>query len=368
MRVPAASEAFTTSLLTRILDAAHRNQPGVEGDWGLALPLSRRRRALDAVERIGARGRFARRHYEPDVAGPVLAEITGLAPGLARTSELLADDLSRELLLDVLCVRVLGDHHVRLPVSQAHVRDAAAELDATSREAEAVEHTRDHAPLHRYRVRGRGGDVRLIGRAFMVHEFFGEEQYALDRDGVTVAAGPGDTVIDAGGGWGETALYFADAVGPHGRVVSFEFAPDNLRLMRAGLELNPSLAERIEVVPHPTWDYPGQAMRFDEAGGQTILAGHGQSEARTETIDNVCAGTAVDFIKLDVEGAEMPSLRGAEQTIRAHRPALAVSVYHSVSDMVDVPAWVNGLDLGYRLFLQHRWPGPAETILFAQPA
>ena len=297
----------------------------------------------------------------------MLAEITGQAEGLARTSELLADDRSRELLLDVLCVRVLGDHHVRLPVSQSDVRDAAAELDATAREAEAVEQTRGHGPLHRYRVQGAGGDVRLIGRAFMVHEFFGERQYALDRDGVAIAARPGDTVVDGGGGWGETALYFADAVGPEGRVVSFEFVADNLRVLNASLELNPRLADRIQVVPHPVWHSHGQTLRFDDAGGQTMVGDQGQSQARSETIDHVCRGAAVDFIKLDVEGAEMAALRGAEQTIRAHRPALAVSVYHSVSDMVDVPAWIDGLDLGYRLYLEHRWPGPAETILFARP-
>ncbi len=368
MNVPADPEAFTTRLFTRLLDAAHRNQPGVEGDWGLGLALTRRRRALDALERAAAPGRFARRHYEPEVAAPVLADITTHAPGLARTSELLADDRSRELLLDVLCVRVLGEHHVRLPVSQADVRDAAAQLDATAREAEAVERTHTGEPLHRYRVRGAGGDVQLIGRAFMVHEFFGDEQYALDRGPVQMRARAGDTVVDGGGGWGETALYFADAVGPEGRVLSFEFVPDNLRLLSANLELNQRLAGQIEVVPNPLWHTADQTLRFDADGGQTVLAEHGAGEVRTESIDNFAGGRRIDLIKLDVEGAEMAALRGAEQTIRAHRPKLALSVYHSIADMAAIPAWVDDLDLGYRLYLDHRWPGPAETILFAQPA
>lgn len=359
--VSGAENAFTSALLTRVLAAAHRNQPGVEGEWGLAVPLTRRRRALDALERVGARGRFARRHYEPELAGPALAEIVAHADGLAAAADLFADDASRELLLDVLVARVLGEHHARLPVSQRDFRDAAERIVP---EAENVERNRDGTPLHRYRV----GDVRLIGLAFMVHEFFGEEQYALDRGGIRVAAEPGDVVVDAGGGWGETALYFADAVGDGGRVVAFEFVPDNLRLLEANLALNPRLRERVHVVPHPTWHTAGEPLRFDAAGAQTALAEQGRSEVLTQSIDSVCDGMRVDLIKLDVEGAEMATLRGAEQTIRAHRPKLALSVYHSIDDFVDIPAWVDGLDLGYRLYLDHRWPGPAETILFAQPA
>ncbi len=368
MKVSGAPNSFTSRLFTQVLDAAYRNQPGVEGEWGLALPLSRRRRALDALERAGAHGRFARRHYEPELAGPALAEISALAEGLERTSGLLADAASRELLIDVLCMRVLGEHHVTLPVSQSDVRAAAHRLDTTCREATAVDRAAGGEPLHRYRVAACGGDVRVIGRAFMVHEFFGEEQYALDREGVRVAAHAGDVVVDAGGGWGETALYFAAAVGDRGRVLTFEFVPDNLHLLQANLDLNPRLRDRVRVIAHPTWDTAGQTLRFDADGGQTTLGDRGASEALTETIDSACGGTRVDFIKLDVEGAEMATLRGAEQTIRAHRPKLALSVYHSVADLVDVPAWVHGLDLGYRLYLQHRWPGPAETILFAQPA
>lgn len=366
--VSGAENAFTSALLTRVLAAAHRNHPGVEGDWGLTRPLTRRRRALDALERLGAHARFARRHYEPDLAGPALAEIVAHADGLAATADLFADDASRELLLEVMVARVLGEHHARLPVTQRDYRAAVKRIDEQSREAEGVERNQHGTPLHRYCVTARGGEIRLIGLAFMVHEFFGEEQYALDRGGIRVAAEPGDVVVDAGGGWGETALYFADAVGDRGRVVAFEFVPDNLRLLEANLALNPRLRDRVEIVPHPTWHTAGESLRFDAAGGQTALAEQGRSEVLTQSIDSVCEGMRVDLIKLDVEGAEMATLRGAEQTIRAHRPKLALSVYHSIADMADIPAWVDDLGLGYRLYLDHRWPGPAETILFAQPA
>jgi len=181
-----------------------------------------------------------------------------------------------------------------------------------------------------------------------------------------VRAEPGDTVVDGGAGWGETALYFADAVGQTGRVLTFEFGPDNLRLLEANLALNPGLRDRVEIIPRPLWDAPDQPLRFDEAGGQTsVTGGSGTQEVLTQTVDAAAGGQAVDFIKLDVEGAEMAALAGAERTIRRDRPKLALSIYHSTADMAAIPTWVDDLGLGYRLYLDHRWPGPAETILFA---
>ncbi|HYI38647.1 MAG TPA: FkbM family methyltransferase [Thermoleophilaceae bacterium] len=367
--MPVAPEAFTSSLFARVLAGAHHNEPGVEGDWGMIAPITTRRRAVDALEAAGARAGMARRHYSPESSGRALAEIAAHAEGLARTSELLADDESRDLLLDILATRVLGDHHASLPVTQRNFRDAVQRIDADWREAEDVARSQYDMPLHRYRVAARGGEIRLLGVAFMVHEFFGEEQYAFERAGVRLRAGDGDVVVDGGGGWGETALYFADLVGPSGRVLGFEFSPQNLGIFERNMELNPRLRDRVEIVPHPVWDAVGEPLRFDDAGGQTSVAGNGGGqEVLTETIDHVAEGGRVDFIKLDVEGAEMAALRGAEQTIRAHRPTLALSIYHSIGDFVDIPAWVDGLGLGYRLYLDHRWPGPAETILFAQPA
>jgi hypothetical protein len=73
----------------------------------------------------------------------------------------------------------------------------------------------------------------------------------------------------------------------------------------------------------------------------------------------------VDFIKMDVEGAEVEALRGAENTIRKFRPKLAISVYHSISDFVDVFELISSLNLGYRFYLGHYTIHWYETILFA---
>ena len=68
---------------------------------------------------------------------------------------------------------------------------------------------------------------------------------------------------------------------------------------------------------------------------------------------------------MDIEGAEQPALRGAIQTLKRDRPRLAISLYHSMDDMVQIPRWIADLDRGYRFYLGHETIFDAETVLFA---
>jgi hypothetical protein len=74
----------------------------------------------------------------------------------------------------------------------------------------------------------------------------------------------------------------------------------------------------------------------------------------------------IDFIKMDIEGAELDALIGAERTIRSYRPQLAISVYHSLQDLVRIPKWIASLDLGYEFHLDHFTIHQEETILFSK--
>jgi hypothetical protein len=75
----------------------------------------------------------------------------------------------------------------------------------------------------------------------------------------------------------------------------------------------------------------------------------------------------VDFIKLDIEGAERNALNGMEMTIRQFKPKLAVCVYHRYDDIIVIPQFIKTLHPGYRLFLDHFYDGLTETVMFFLP-
>jgi hypothetical protein len=70
---------------------------------------------------------------------------------------------------------------------------------------------------------------------------------------------------------------------------------------------------------------------------------------------------------MDIEGAELAALKGAEAAIRKHRPKLAISVYHRPDDFQAIPRYLESLNLGYRYYLDHHTLYQNETVLFAAP-
>lgn len=74
----------------------------------------------------------------------------------------------------------------------------------------------------------------------------------------------------------------------------------------------------------------------------------------------------VDFIKMDIEGAEQQALRGAEESIRRFKPDMAITVYHSLEDFWQIPQYLDSLNLGYVFYLRHFTIHAEETVLFAR--
>jgi hypothetical protein len=101
------------------------------------------------------------------------------------------------------------------------------------------------------------------------------------------------------------------------------------------------------------------------ANSSSCIDVSGNVSIETDTIDHVTQGEKVSFIKMDIEGAELEALRGAQDTIRQHKPKLAICVYHKQEDLITLPHYILSLREDYRLYLRHYGDSCDELVLYA---
>ncbi len=93
---------------------------------------------------------------------------------------------------------------------------------------------------------------------------------------------------------------------------------------------------------------------------------HDYQALNIDTIDNLI-NEKIDFLKLDIEGAEQKALKGAKKTIKKYSPILAVCIYHKAEDWYKIPKIVLDINSNYDIYLRHYMEGIYETVIYFIP-
>lgn len=93
---------------------------------------------------------------------------------------------------------------------------------------------------------------------------------------------------------------------------------------------------------------------------------HNYQAQNIDTIDTIIK-EKIDFIKLDIEGAEQDALKGAKNTIKKYHPILAICIYHKAEDWYRVPQIVLEIESKYTIYLRHYMEGIYETVMYFIP-
>lgn len=349
---------FWPLLLAEVLPHCYKLLSDNTDLWRFQQRRSIQRRLKDQVLKALASLNF----FKPPVnyCGKLQAVLD--AGSFDRTMDLFEDDVSRELLVKLMAYRILGPRHYRLPTSSSDYWEKQRSVTEFIESRKVLYNGPHFGSLNLFNYNG----IRLIADALHILNTFIVEQYRLRR--VDIGVRTGDVVIDGGACWGDTSLYFARAAR---HVFAWECMTANLPLLYRNMGLNPQLASKITVVERAMWGKPRETLSFRFAGSGSHLALEAKGDRQdvvTDTIDNYVFENnvaQVDFIKMDIEGAEFNALRGAEATVRRFRPRLAICLYHSLADFNRIPQWIRDLGLGYRLYLDHFTIHEEESILFA---
>ncbi len=142
---------------------------------------------------------------------------------------------------------------------------------------------------------------------------------------------PGDLVVDIGAGKGEDTLVFSRGVGPNGKVIAIEAHPITFRCLRLFCEWNG--LDNVDAMHLAITDRPGPVEIETTGEWQANRIGEsyktGSAQVSGLTLDEVVRRanlTRIDFLKMNIEGAEMMAIRGIEQSLQITR-ALCISCH-----------------------------------------
>ena len=175
------------------------------------------------------------------------------------------------------------------------------------------------------------------------------------------------TIFDIGAWKGDTAYFFSKKCSDKARIYAFEPDENNYKVLlkiKDKYKLNNVIASNILFSNSET-----------EINFLSMDLNRPAVKMKSKTIDKFVEENnfeKIDYIKMDVEGAERNILEGAIKTIKKFKPSLAIAIYHGgklfMEDFYNIPIFIkNIINEDYEYYIRTFHPAGLETILFCKP-
>ena len=152
----------------------------------------------------------------------------------------------------------------------------------------------------------------------------------------------GSVAIDVGANVGLWTVNLAKAVGPAGRVLAFEPIPATFRILEQIVEdvVGAQVSVLCDCVAvsdrHGTalMEVPRDGRRMPNHHLARLTSNGSGTEVPVSTLDSLLKDVRgrIGFIKIDTEGHELAVIKGADTTLREHRPILCIEVSTDLDD------------------------------------
>ena len=108
-------------------------------------------------------------------------------------------------------------------------------------------------------------------------------------------------------------------------------------------------------------------FKNDDAGSR--ISNEGSEEIHVlsagEFVSTLEQDELPDFIKLDIEGAELDVIDSLDMFIARYKPDLAISIYHKLEDLWTIPLKLKLFCPEYHIYIRHQSNYYTETICYA---
>mgnify|MGYP004547013625 CR=1 FL=1 len=182
---------------------------------------------------------------------------------------------------------------------------------------------------------------------------------------------PNESFVDCGCYDGSTVFRFAGWCAGGGMTYDkiWSFEPDPSSFVKCKTILN--TLKNCELYPYGISDHCGKVHFMANGYENARIVNKTDEKEMVQTIevvklDDILKDERVSFIKMDIEGAELNALKGAEQIIKEQKPRLAISVYHNATDFIEIPQLLLSFRSDYKFYLRHYSLLANEIVLYAE--
>lgn len=205
-------------------------------------------------------------------------------------------------------------------------------------------------------------EERIVDVTGMMLEVYHEQQY-FDLPVLQKIKEESEIFVDGGCYDAANSVMFVKWAGNiQKKVYAFEPDENNFKICRAALEQMKDLS--YELIPRGLWSSDGILNFCASANEASQFAENGEEQIPVTSLDLAVDGK-VTFLKMDIEGAEYEALKGAKRLICRYRPKLAISIYHKLEDIWEIPKLILSFCPEYTFYLRHYSLSSEETVLYA---
>ena len=202
---------------------------------------------------------------------------------------------------------------------------------------------------------------RLTGEISYMQGF--TVQFANQYFDPIIQTTPQEIYVDCGGYDGDTALEFSKRYPHYSKIFVFEPSQENfLKAQKRLSNLKDCHIQAFGISDR------ADTLYFDaHSASASAVSKTGSTKIAVDTLDTLVQ-EKVTFIKMDIEGWELPALKGAAGHILKDHPKLAIAAYHQTNDFWEIPKFVLGLRSDYKVYLRHYSEGWSESVLYFIPS
>ena len=186
-------------------------------------------------------------------------------------------------------------------------------------------------------------------------------QHALDQyfDPLLISFGSDEVIADCGGFIGDTANSYFRMKNRAKLYYLIEPSEKNINIAKRSLKE----FDNIHFCNCAT-GLRNDDVSFGSDGIGGIISAQGNNKVKQFSLDTLIK-EPLTFIKMDIEGAEIESLKGAREQIKNNKPKLAICAYHKPDDAWQIVKTLTKLRPDYKFYFRLYFSPYCEAVIYA---